>query len=101
MVLTNTEGRPYYYRHRPTGRSSPRQPKPEHDVSVLGFGLALGDESIWVSFSELQAAAAPIDLELGGQCLKFFFDQDGMTAWAEDDGEAAPATVGQAPPCRP
>ena len=86
MVLPNTEGRLYYYRNRPIGQSSPRQPTPEHDVSVLGFGLALGDESIWVSFSELQAAAAPIDLELGGQSIKIFFDRDGMTAWAKDGG---------------
>ncbi len=53
MVLESEEGRPYFYRNRPTGQSSPRKPKAEHDLSALGFGLALGNEAIWIALDEL------------------------------------------------
>ena len=94
MVLPNTEGSVYHYRGAPTGRSSPQPPTPEHDLSSLGFGLALGNESIWVSLSKLEGRVSPIQLELGGQQVEVFFDRDGLTAWAEDaSGQLLPGVL--------
>ena len=84
MVLPDVDGQPYYYRNRPTGQSSPKKPKMEHDLSVLGFGLAIGDEALWVPLEELHGLETPIAMTLGGQSIRLFHDTDAMTAWAED-----------------
>ncbi len=85
MVLENEEGRPYYYRNRLTGQSSSRKPKAEHDLSALGFGLALGNEAIWIALDELSALENPVPLNLGGSSVRIFHNTQAMTAWAQDE----------------
>lgn len=85
MTLAGRAGRPYFYRNRPTGQPSPRKPKKEHDLSALGFGLALGGEALWVSLEELFERERPVKLTLGGQSVHLFHDEGAMTAWAEDE----------------
>lgn len=88
MVLRDVDGRPYYYRNRPSGQSSPKKPKPEHDLSALGYGLAIDDDALWVPLRKLEGRENPIEMILGGQSIRLFHDTDAMTAWAEDtDGE--------------
>ena len=85
MVLENEEGRPYFYRNRPTGQSSPTKPKAEHDLSALGFGLALGNEAIWIALDALSALENPVPLNLGGSSVRIFHNAQAMTAWAQDE----------------
>ena len=79
MVLENEEGRPYFYRNRPTGQSSPTKPKAEHDLSALGFGLALGNEAIWVALDALSALENPVPLNLGGSSVRIFHNAQATT----------------------
>ena len=87
MVLENEEGRPYFYRNRPTGQSSPRKPKAEHELSALGFGLALGNEAIWIALDALSALENPVPLNLGGSSVRIFHNAQGRccTALAESE----------------
>lgn len=84
MVLGDEAGRPYFYRNRPTGQSSPKNPTPRHDLSVLGFGLALDGESIWMPLTKLFARDSPVSVTLSGREVLVHHDVDAMTAWAED-----------------
>jgi len=85
MKPGDTPGRPYHYRNRPVGQPSRKNPKKGHDLSALGFGLAFGDEALWVSLEDLAKRNNPVTLTLGGQSVRLFHDEDAMTAWAEDD----------------
>lgn len=85
MVLPGQAGRPYLYRNRPTGTpSSAVGPQSGHDLSALGFGLAMGGEALWVSLSELERRDTPVEMVLGGERIRVFFEKEGLTAWAED-----------------
>lgn len=95
MVLPEQEGRPYLYRNRPTGTpSSEVGPQTGHDLDALGFGLVIGDDALWVSFSDLGGRSSPIEMTLGGQRIRIHFEQEALTAWAEDmDGNLLPGVL--------
>lgn len=87
MVLPETEGRPYLYRNRPTGTpSSEAGPQTAHDSTALGFGLVLEGEALWASFADLEKLSSPVQMTLGGQRIRVFFEKEALTAWAEDQG---------------
>lgn len=95
MVLDESEGRPYLYRNRPTGTpSSAVGPQTGHDASTLGLGLVVGEEALWASFRDLEGRALPVEMMLGGQPIRIFFEKDALTAWAEDvDGRLLPGVL--------
>ena len=58
------------------------------------MGIAIGDEALWASFRDLEARASPIEMLLGGQKIRIFFEKDALTAWAEDlDGNLLPGVL--------
>ena len=95
MVLPGKTGRPYLYRNRPTGTpSSAVGPQEGHDLATLGLGIAIGDEALWASFRDLETRVSPIEMLLGGQTIRIFFEKDALTAWAEDlDGNLLPGVL--------
>lgn len=91
MVEKDTEGQPYLYRNSRPGW--PLQGR-RHDTSALGLGLALGGESIYFSFRELERARGPVRLTLGGRPVVVHYRKDALTAWAEDeDGSLLPGVL--------
>lgn len=88
MVLEG-EGRPYRYRTWVPGTPRPEKPPEEHDLDLLGLGLALGGEARFFPLRELDwldPSRLPLDVELGGRSVRVHYDEEGMTAWAEDPG---------------
>jgi len=85
MVLPESEGRPYFYRNRPTATpSSEVGPQTEHDATALGLGIVLGGEALWASLRDLENRERPVEMTLGGQRIRIFFNKEALTAWAED-----------------
>ncbi|RMH16914.1 MAG: DUF3179 domain-containing protein [Acidobacteria bacterium] len=87
-VPEDGDGRPYLYRNRRPGKRRPKTRPVEHDVAVLGLGLAFGDEAVFFPFRALERAARrgrlPLRLSIGGQEVVVHYDGEGLTAWAED-----------------
>lgn len=95
MVLPGAEGRPYLYRNRPTGTpSSQIGLQTKHDTKALGYGLVIGGEALWASFRDLEKHGSPIDMTLGGERIRVFFEKEALTAWAEGlDGRLLPGVL--------
>jgi len=95
MVLPEAEGRPYLYRNGPTGTpSSEVGPQTAHDSTALGLGIVLGNEALWASFRDLEGRDLPLEMTLGGQRIRIFFNKEALTAWAEDlEGRLLPGVL--------
>lgn len=84
MVVQGEEGHPYFYRTWQPGSPRPGSRPTAHDTRRLGLGLVIGDESMYFPFAELQRAADPVSIRLGGQDLVIRYRREALTAWAED-----------------
>ncbi len=95
MVLPETEGRPYFYRNRPTSTpSSEVGPQTAHDATALGLGIVVGGEALWAPFRDLEGRELPLEMALGGQRIRIFFNKEALTAWAEDfEGRLLPGVI--------
>lgn len=82
-VLEGTEGRGYIYSEFEPG-VTPRRRDGEHDTATVGLGIAAGDEAWFFPFPELQQVETPVEITIGDQPVRVFFDAAGITAWAED-----------------
>ena len=82
MVIEGREGRPYLYQDFIPGTR--RQRTGEHDTSTLGLGLAVGVESWFFPLAELDGAATPMKMGIGGQAVTIGYNAEGLTAWARD-----------------
>jgi hypothetical protein len=92
MVFADQDGRPYFYRNSKPGSRPPR--RTSHDTSTLGLGLAVGEDPIFFPLHELGRATTPFKMELGGQTITVFYNEDGLTAWAENaGGELLPSVL--------
>jgi hypothetical protein len=71
MVLPDAEGRPYFYRNRPTATpSSEVGRQTEHDATALGLGIVVGGEALWASLRDLENRELPVEMTLGGQRIR-------------------------------
>lgn len=59
----------------------------EHHIDNLGLGIELEKSSAFFHFDALSKENSPIYFETDGQNILVHFDQDGLTAWAEDENE--------------
>ena len=66
----------------------------KHQPKNLGMGIELGGTSIYFPFEELFKKESPLEYQLAGKTITIYFDQSGLTAWAEDNmGAAMPTTL--------
>ena len=95
MVLPDAEGRPYFYRNRPTATpSSEVGRQTEHDATALGLGIVVGGEALWASLRDLENRELPVEMTLGGQRIRIFINKEALTAWAEDlEGRLLPGVL--------
>lgn len=94
MVVARQPGRPYLYRNRPPGSSSPRKRSSIHDTSALGLGVVVGGEAIFFPLRELDRTRTPLKLKLGGKPLTLYYHKEGLTAWVEDErGNLVPSVL--------
>lgn len=82
VMVLEREGRRYVYQDFESGTR--RSNEGEHDVSTVGLGLTLGDDSRFFALRELEQAETPLSLEVNGQPVMIHFDAEGLTAWATD-----------------
>jgi len=82
VTVKNSPGRPYYYRNWQPGKPFPREHK--HDTSALGLGLTIQGESMFFPFRELKKNNKPFELSLAGESITIHFNDEAITAWAED-----------------
>lgn len=94
MTFKGKDGRRYIYRNREIGRSGARSRPASHDTSALGLGLHITHQSHYFPFTELKKAQLPIELTVGDKMVTIHYEDDALTAWAEDaEGELLPAVL--------
>ncbi|MEO1054425.1 MAG: DUF3179 domain-containing (seleno)protein [Bacteroidota bacterium] len=65
-----------------------------HQSDNLGFGLEVGDSSIYFPFETLFTEESPIVYSIADQSITVHFNRSGLTAWAEDSaGHMLPGTL--------
>lgn len=94
MTFKGRDGRRYIYRNREIGRSGPRSRPASHDTSALGLGLHFADQAHYFPFTELKKAQLPIELTLADKLVTIHYEEDALSAWAEDaEGKLLPAVL--------
>ena len=94
VVFPAEKGKPYRYRNWRPGTPEPKKGLKHSDTSSLGLGLVKGGEAIYLPFHVLRKTKTPLELTVGGQLVRVFFERKAPTAWAEDaDGNLLPAVL--------
>jgi len=84
MFIEGEKGRDYIYRNWKPGMPRPKERPKEHDTSNLGLGLVVNNQAIYFPFVELAKTTTPLRLEIGGKKVAVNYENDALTAWAED-----------------
>jgi hypothetical protein len=83
LVVRGEEGRRYFYRDRKPG-TRPKRPDTTHNTSKLGLGLVVDGQAMFFPFRELRRVAPPVRVKLGGEWVAVYYEEEALTAWAED-----------------
>ena len=82
MGVPKKSPRKYVYRTYGPGQERPKVRPTQHNTSLLGIGFTDGEDQLFLPFSSL--GQDPVSVKLNGKSIRVFYDNEGMTAWAED-----------------
>ncbi len=94
MIIPGETGVEYLYFDPAVGAARPRFAEFGHNPSVLGLGLEINGESLFLPWKRIRGSKQPIAVTVGGTPLSVHVNKRGLTAWALDaEGEMLPAVM--------
>ena len=78
VTVPDHDGVPYFYSR--SGSVMGRV----HDTTQVGLGLVLNDAAVFFPFGELSRMDRTVQTSVGGESVRVTYDDDGLTAWAND-----------------
>ncbi len=84
MVVSEEEGKPYFYRDWDPATPRPDDLPSRHVTSHLGLGLVVDGEAHFFPLAELFETPSPLNLTIAGNAVSVHHSAEGLTAWAED-----------------
>ena len=94
LVAPGSPGADYLYFNPDVGAARPQHAEFGHNPAVLGLGVSVGGQSMFLPWRKIRGAKKPIDLQLGAAVLTVHVAKKGLTAWVLDaDGETVPSVM--------